>query len=144
MYFDCEIGGNFKECAVEIDTYGNAYVAGSTSSSDFPTVNVFDPIYHGLRDAFIMKIDLRWGSLHDASYLGGSAEECYESCSLSIDPTGAAYITGATKSSDFPMTVGSLQGGWDLFVAKVTPGGAYLQYAMVMGALWMIMVEVLL
>lgn len=38
---------------IGIDSGGNAYVAGYTSSGDFPVVNAVQPVFGGMYDAFV-------------------------------------------------------------------------------------------
>jgi hypothetical protein len=110
---------------VAVDGAGNAYVAGVTASTDFPTANAFQSAFGGGLvdgDAFVAKIDAAGSDLAYSSYLGGSADE--HSGGIAVDGSGNAYVTGYTASTDFP-TANPLQpangGPTDAFVAKIGP-----------------------
>jgi len=55
-----------------VDASGNAYVAGSASSSNFPSTNAIQPTNHGSGDGFIAKLDPTGRTLVYATYLGGT------------------------------------------------------------------------
>jgi len=104
-----------------VDSSGNAYVTGSTASTNFPTANPLQPANGGGYDAFVAKLDAAGSTLLYSTYLGGSQEE--ESYSIAVDSSGnAAYVTGSTLSTNFP-TANPLQpangGNADAFVAKL-------------------------
>ena len=112
---------------IAMDSKGSFYVIGSTDSADFPTIGAVQSKKAGDTDAFIAKLDSSAAKLLYSSYLGGSAKERGDS--VAVDPNGIAYITGSTKSLDFP-TVNPLQGsnggGQDVFVAAVNAAGTAL------------------
>ncbi len=130
------LGGNDSDhgYAVATDGSGNAYVAGTTSSPDFPTTSgAFDTDHNG-DDAFVVKVEVDGMSLAYATFLGGSGVE--NGYGLAVDETGSAYVTGNTTSSDFPVKGGfdsTLAGYEDAFVVKVNPDGAGLSYATYLG-----------
>jgi Beta-propeller repeat len=129
--------------AVAVDNAGNAYIAGTTSSLDFPvTPGVVFPTHGGCSgscyDAFIAKINTTGGGLIYATYLGGTGDDFANA--IAIDGAGNAYVTGATNSTDFPTTDGALQrscGGTcfrnDGFVAKLNATGSALLYSTYLG-----------
>ncbi|HEV2350698.1 MAG TPA: SBBP repeat-containing protein [Terriglobia bacterium] len=138
-------GGADTGTSIAIDSSGNAYVAGKTTSPDFPvTTGVFQPVYGGEGDGFITKIAPAGSSLVYSSFIGGSASDSVQA--LAIDSSGSAYLTGSTESSDFP-TVTPLQIGNDgcsvvngsqsctpdAFVVKVSPSGASKVYSTYLG-----------
>ncbi len=106
---------------IAVDSSGNAYVTGSTASTNFPTANPLQPANGGGYDAFVAKLDATGSTVLYSSYLGGSQEE--EGYGIAVDSSGnAAYVTGYTLSTNFP-TVNPLQpangGNADAFVAKL-------------------------
>src|SRR5262249_21640837 len=109
--------------AIAVDNSGNAYVAGHTASTDFPTAGApFQPTLGGGLDAFIAKLNPSGSSLLYSSYIGGSKDE--KSWGLAVDAKGTAYAAGTTSSSNFRTTPGALRGtnsliGTDVFVIKV-------------------------
>jgi Chitobiase/beta-hexosaminidase C-terminal domain/Beta-propeller repeat len=98
---------------IAVDGSGNMYVAGSTTSADFPTANAYQESYRGnicrpfasptLRpcpDAFVTKLDPTGTTLLYSTYFGGA--EWDEAFGLAVDAEGNAYLTGTTRSPDFP------------------------------------------
>jgi len=121
--------------SVAVDAPGAAYVTGWTNSSDFPTAGSLDPIHNGGWDGFVLKVDPNGSSFLYSGFLGGSDVDYGHG--IAVDASGAAYVTGTTRSSDFP-TVGdlgpTLRGGADAFVSKVSPLGDGLVYSGTFGA----------
>jgi len=125
--------------ALAIDAAGNAYVAGSTESQDFPTVNAFQPTNNtgpvGLT-GFVAKLNATGSALVYSTYLGGSFED--RALGITVDTQGNAYVTGDSKGGDFPTTSGVVQptapfpicsaGSLcrDPFVAKLSPTGSLI------------------
>ena len=102
------LGGNSSEFgnAIAIDTTGRAYVAGDTSSSDFPvSASAFDTSLGGFSDAFLARLAADGHALEYATFVGGAASE--QGNDLAVDATGRMYLTGFTTSSDFPTTPGA-------------------------------------
>jgi hypothetical protein len=127
---DCEISHHTHSCAVAVDNSGKIYVAGRTNSSNFPMKMAYQSIFRdgGVpgSDAFMAKIDpAQWGvlSLVYSTYLGGTDEECIRDCAIAVDAQGMAYVSGSTRSTNFPTTTLAMQktfgGGIDAFVAKI-------------------------
>ncbi|MFC2156853.1 ankyrin repeat domain-containing protein [Acidobacteriota bacterium] len=122
------IGGSEGECAYSIlhDPRGFVYVAGYTTSNNFPTTSsAYDTDYSGGDgDAFILKMDKDLTTLVSSTFLGGSGtENDWRSPELVQDGDGNIYIAGNTASEDFPTTSGVFQekyngGGRDVFLSK--------------------------
>jgi hypothetical protein len=138
-------GGAETGTSLAIDSSGNAYVGGKTTSPDFPiSASAFQPVYGNGGDGFIAKIDPTGSTILYSSFLGGSAIDSVQG--VAIDSSGNAYLAGSTQSSDFP-TVNPLQigndgctsvGGTlsctsDVFVTKVSPSGDALVYSTYLG-----------
>jgi len=128
-------GGDGDEAwAIAVDGSGNAYVTGMTWSSDFPALNPFQP-YQARYDAFVTKLSSSGNSLIYSTYLGGGEGE--EGRSIAVDGSGSAYVTGETRSSDFPTQnpyQGTFQGGYsDAFVTKLSSSGNSLIYSTYLG-----------
>jgi beta propeller repeat protein len=125
------LGGSSADNAysVAVDGAGAVYVAGTTSSSNFPTVNP----YQGdqpLADAFITKIDPAGATVVYSTYLGGGGTD--QGFGVAVDAAGQAYLAGATDSLDFPTVNGALPaplGNTDGYLAKLSSTGAALLYA---------------
>src|SRR5207249_838685 len=82
---------------IALDSSGNAYVTGDTLSTDFPTLNPFQPAMRGEEDAFVAKLNAA-GSLVYSTYLGGSNDDF--GSGIAVDSSGNAYVTGFTNSTD--------------------------------------------
>jgi beta-propeller repeat-containing protein/centrosomal CEP192-like protein len=120
---------------IAVDSFGNAYVAGFTSSVDFPTKNAFQSANAGFLDAFVTKLSPSGSTLVYSTYLGGTGEE--QCTGIAVDSAGHAYIAGATESTDFP-TKNAIQpthaGGLrDAFVTKIAGAGNALIYSTYLG-----------
>jgi len=143
------LGGTGEDTSVEIavSALGNAYVTGLTTSINFPTKPTdakFGP--GGGSDAFVTKFNAEGNQLIYSTYLGGSDNENYYPeleelgstyGGIAIDPIGNAYVTGLTRSSDFPITPGTyqqtLKGLSDAFVTKLNAAGNSLLYSTFLG-----------
>ena len=130
--------GNDSGKGIAVDSAGNAYVTGYTSSTDFPTTSgALNSHNGGGEDAFVLKLDPNGNVLY-STYLGGSGSD--HGLAIAVDSTGSAYIAGQTASVAFPTTPGVLQtsnhGGLsDCFVSKLNPGGNSLTYSTYLGGL---------
>jgi len=138
--FSTYLGGSAKDEAnsIAIDPATNVYVTGNTVSADFPLANAFqstqgDPF---AGDAFVTKLNSN-GSLSYSTYLGGSNTD--NGFGIAVDVPGNAYVTGATRSADFPVanpiqTANDLSTGTtDAFVTKLNSQGSALVYSTFLG-----------
>ena len=119
---------------IAVDGNGHAYVTGSTTSTDFQTVNPLQATYGGGRDAFVARLNAD-GDVVFSTYLGGSNRE--SGAHLTLDADGQVYVTGNTGSTDFPL-VDPLQaafggGDRDAFMAKVNAEGDALLFSTYLG-----------
>ena len=147
LIYSTYLGGNDTEwgSGIAVDADGNAYVAGATLSTDFPTtLGVFQPLCGGggacggasdAWDAFITKLDPTGSMPVYSTFLGGSASDLAEGIAVNVD--GNAYVTGHTNSSNFPTTLGAFQptlgGGFDAFVTRLNTTGSALVYSTYLG-----------
>jgi len=96
-------GSNEKANTVAVTESGKVFVAGETLSSGFPvTDGSFDTSYNGSLDAFVSKLDGSLTTLIASTFLGGGLDE--SATSIARDLCGNVYVTGYTRSSDFPAT----------------------------------------
>ena len=136
------LGGSGEDAgnAIAVDRKGNIYVAGSTTSRDFPLRNPAQRAAGGGHDAFAAKISADGSHLTYATYLGGSGFD--EARGIAVDGDGNAYLTGKTESPDFPAlnalqsrcvltTRGECAG--EAFVAKLSAGGSEVLYSTFLG-----------
>jgi len=132
-------GNNDNGEGIAVDSSGNAYVIGSTSSTDFPTQNPIDEAMEGICcDAFVTKIRAAGSELIYSTYLGG--EDHDSGFGIAVDNSGNAYVIGSTSSTDFPTQnpIQSYGGGLgaglgDAFVAKINAAGSDLVYSTYLG-----------
>jgi hypothetical protein len=118
--------------ALASDASGNIYVAGSTSSLDFPVSGAQQPTNKGSGDVFISKLDPTGHTLLYSTYLGGSSTD--EAESLAIDAHGNVVVSGTSLSNDFPHAgnLTSTDSGYTItenFVASLDATGSTLRYA---------------
>jgi len=130
------LGGSGYEnaMAIAVDSTFNCYVAGQTTSSDFPVVGAFQPLFGGSTDAFITKFGVNGNVLVWSSFFGGSSDEYLNG--MVIDGAGNAYITGYTYSTDLPLVSPLYQsnaGGADVFAARVNSTGSTLSWSTYIG-----------
>lgn len=135
--FSTYLGGSGNDIPnrVALDSSGNIYVTGGTSSANFPTMNPFQPSFAGGgSDAFVTKFNPSGSALIYSTYLGGSGSDV--GIGIVVDSSGSAYIGGNTNSLDFPTVnpfQASLAGANDIFVAKFNPAGSALIYSTYLG-----------
>src|SRR5215213_9774494 len=135
LVYSTYLGGGGGEIGADIavDSSGNAYVTGVTSSTDFPTVSPIQAA-HAV-DAYVTKINAAGSALVYSTHLGGTDTETGKS--IAVDSSGSAYVTGDTFSQDFPV-VNALQpapGSFarDAFVTKLNAAGTALVYSTYLG-----------
>ena len=112
---------------IAVDSSGNVYVTGDTSSTDFPTTtSAFQTTTSGYTDAFVSKLNAAGSALAYSTYLGGGGNE--RGSGIAVDSSGSVYVTGDTSSTDFPTTTSAFQtafgsGFQNTFVSKlnITP-----------------------
>jgi hypothetical protein len=145
LVYSTYLGGSESDFAtgIAVDRDGSAYVTGHTLSIDFPTSSSIQPGcptagFGGCDDAFVTKLSPDGASIVYSTYFGGTADE--GSNAIAVDGAGNAYVTGATRSADFP-TVNPVQPAFgsgpdyyqDAFVAKFSADGSALMYSTYLG-----------
>jgi len=122
--------------AIAVDSSGNAYVTGSTLSTDFPITSGAFQTRNGAGSgtAFVTKLSPTLGMVY-STYLGGSVSDT--GYAIAVDPGGAAYVTGETSSTNFPVA-GAIQssfggGAGDVFLTKLNGNGQTLAYSTYLG-----------
>lgn len=139
LVYSTYLGGSAEDqgLGIAVDTLGNAYVAGRTSSTNFPVTGAFQIANAGgADDAFVTKLNPAGSALVYSTYLGGDAQDIANG--IAVDSTSNAYVTGVTNSSDFPTTPLSLHpaylgGTSDAFVTKLNSAGILLVYSTFLG-----------
>ena len=138
LLYSTFIGGKFWEDVggIQIDANNNIYIAGSTSSSDFPTTpNCFESNYNGgYSDVFVLKLNWNCSDLLYSTFIGGSDKDC---CfDIALDYKNNSYITGYTFSSNFPVKFpyeSIYYNRSDAFVSKLNSEGTDLFYSTYLG-----------
>lgn len=125
--------GDDRAYGIAVDADGEAYVAGSTTSQNFPTRNPIQSDLEGGRSAFVLKLNAAGNGLLFSTYLGGNGSDT--AYGIALDPSGNSYVVGDTTSMDFPATAfqTSYRGSQDAFVAKVSADGRHLLYSTYLG-----------
>jgi uncharacterized protein (TIGR03437 family) len=143
------LGGSAEDVAlgIAVDGQDNAYVAGATSSANFPTTaGAYKTAYGGAGgnvhwpggDAFAAKLNAAGSALLYSTFLGGDQSEW--GTSIAVDSAGQAWVTGATLSANFPVTTDATQrtfGGTtgtgfptgDIFVSQLNAAGSALVFS---------------
>ena len=135
LVYSTYIGGTGADFgnAVALDSTGNAFVAGSTQSTDLPIKNPLQLGNVGQSDVFVTEVSST-GALIYSTYLGGALNDY--GTGIAVNAAGDVIVSGYTFSKDFP-TQSALQsvlsGGSDLFVAKFTPGSTTLKFSTYLG-----------
>jgi plastocyanin len=137
------IGGTEVDIAqaVAIDDAGALYVTGYTLSPNFPTTEgAFQrrlsegagTIYY---DVFVTKIDPSGSRIEYSTYLGGTDMDM--PAAIDVDSDGNAYVTGVTRSADWPTTSGAInnltRSAENAFVTKLSADGSSLEYSALLG-----------
>jgi|GEM_PF-1223484 len=135
LLYGTYLGGSSTDlvAALSVDGFGNAYIAGTAYSTDFPTTpgalkTKLTPSTPGTisSDGFLTKLNATGSTLIYSTYVGGSGADSITG--LGIDSAGNAYIIGQTGSGDFPATPGALaltgpEAPWT--PAELAPNGGF-------------------
>jgi len=119
---------------IAVDDSGCAYVTGETRSWNFPTKDPIQPVNDSSM-VFVAKLTSSGDGLVYSTYIGGWDARTEVGRAIAVDGSGCAYITGYTRSADFP-TVNPIQtyrGGLDVFVTKINSSGSALVYSTYLG-----------
>jgi hypothetical protein len=129
--------------ALVLDAAGDAFVAGSTASSNFPvTADAYQTVLGGSSNAFVAELNPAGTDQIYSTFLGGSGSDSAQA--IAVDSSGFAYVAGNTRSSNFPTTSAVLEGSsvgtsgyfeeWAqtasaAFAAKLSQNGSSLAYS---------------
>ncbi|HNJ43007.1 MAG TPA: putative Ig domain-containing protein, partial [Acidobacteriota bacterium] len=139
LVYSAFVGGSDMEVGLAIAVQsGNVYLAGSTRSSNFPTVIPLQPTYGGSNgfygDAFVVAINSSGTQVLSSTYLGGEGEDVATGIAV-LNGRGDVIITGQTKSTSFPLKSAfqsTIRGESDGFVARLFESRS-LTYASYLG-----------
>jgi hypothetical protein len=140
LVFSTYFGGSGIDSieTIAVDQAHTVFVAGYTTSSDFPLANPYQSVLQGSADGFLTRFAASGNSLIYSTYLGGGGPGYYNGTGIydiAVDNVGNVYATGETASSLHPL-VNPIQtfGGWiDAFVTKFSPTGSELLYSTYLG-----------
>ena len=125
LFYSTFLGGSGTDSgnSIAVDSLGRAYVAGGTTSTNFPVLNPIQAHLGGSQDAFVTKLSATGNALFYSTYLGGAAADSANS--IRLDNNANAYVGGITSSTNFPTTPGAFsrikKQGSDGWVAKIAP-----------------------
>lgn len=135
LVYSTYLGGSAWDIgsSIAVDSTHSAYVTGETQSPDFPTtVGAYNRTYTTAA-AFASKLSADGASLGYSTFLGSSYEG---GASIAVDPSGDAFIAGATAYSWYPTTIGALRRTslWmEAFVTRMNAAGSALVYSTFLG-----------
>lgn len=117
IYF-AMLGGNRDDVGsgIAVDGQGNAYITGTTDSTNFTTVHPLQPESGDFNDAFIAKLNPTGSALIYSTYVGGNGDD--KGFGIAVDNSGNAYVVGSTTSAEY-----SPVGGSDVFVLRLNAAG---------------------
>jgi hypothetical protein len=120
-----------RGAGIAIDRSGNAYVVGTTNSTNYPVASASQTTLRGPEDAFITKLNATGTGILFSTYLGGTWYDA--GAAIALDGSNNVYVTGHTVANNgvlnFPVTSGTIQmspggGLTDAFAAKFSSTGA--------------------
>ncbi len=126
LLYSTYVGGAGSDIfyGIAVDSAGQAWVTGSSSSGDFPVVSAYQPRLIGSQDAVVMKLGASGNVLY-STYFGLSGS--VNGRGIALDASGNAYVTGYISPGSVPATLGAFQaspqGGEDAFAAKFSTSG---------------------
>lgn len=154
LKFSTFLGGSGDDpaFALALDPSGNVYVAGETTSNDFPTTpGAYQPLPvnklttsssspTSATNAYVVKLNSDASQLVYSTFIGIDATQ--GAYNLAVDAAGDAYVVGQTSSTHFPVTAGVFQPAaghpansiYSIgFVLKLNPAGSALAYSTYLG-----------
>ncbi|MCW3054582.1 MAG: Cell surface protein, partial [Chthonomonadales bacterium] len=156
LIYSTLLGGSSSDyaSAIVLDSSGNAFITGSTTSPDFPiTSGAFQTVYKskGSGNAYVTKLNSTGSAVIYSTFLGGTGANPGDPVSdgdagtaITIDGAGNAYVTGPTSSTDFPTTANAPVRNFTRpagstntisFVTELNPTGAALVYSTYLGGI---------
>lgn len=142
LIFADYIGGSSQDFgyAIALDATNNIWLAGSTSSSDFPVVDAYQGTFPGGFNGFLTKVSADGSSLLYSTYLGGNGADF--PAGIALDATQNIIVGGYTSSTNFPVAnayqstpsanQAGMYGNYG-FITKFTPTGSALVFSTYLG-----------
>jgi len=126
LIFSTYFGGSGSDSSAGIaldSETGHVYIAGTTDSTDLPTVNPTQATFGGGLDIFVAELDPTGAPLYFSTYLGGTGDD--QGSRVAVDSVGNVFVGGLTNSTDFP-TANAIQatnsGGYDVTLTEFSDG----------------------
>jgi hypothetical protein len=139
LVYSTYLGGSSHDDAegIAVDAAGEAFVVGTTQSTNFPTRSAIQSSNRGGIDAFVAKLSTDGSALVYSTYLGGTSNDLADA--IAVDAAGEAFVAGYTSSTNF-RTASALQAfhatdssSYDAFVSKLSAAGTTLVYSTYLG-----------
>ncbi len=133
------LGGSRDDdiAALALDDQGRVYVAGTTNSTDFPTINGSDSSFNGDWDGFAARLSANGSTLEFSTFLGGKGLD--NATGIAVDNSYRAHVVGTTAASDFPTTPDafdrSFGGPSDIYLVRLSASGSHWEYSTFLGGL---------
>ena len=139
LIYSTFIGGSESDAgyAIANDGSGNAIVAGTTSSVNYPaTTGAYDISQNTNYDGFVTKLNSSGSSLIYSTFIGGNSEDRFNS--MVVDGYGNTFMTGYTSSTNYPTSTGAFETSYnggldDAFVTSLNATGSDLLYSTFIG-----------
>ena len=138
LLFSTFVGGGDAEWphATVVAPNGTVYVTGYTLSFDFPTTEgAYQRVTKGNEEVYVLHLSADGSELLWATLIGGSGQDI--AWDLAVGTDGRVYVTGMTRSANFPTTQGAYlrtrEGGSDAFVVCLAADGGSLVYSTLLG-----------
>jgi Beta-propeller repeat len=110
-----------SSAGMAVDVSGYTYLTGQTYSVNFPATSETN---RGNGDVFVTKLNPSGTGIVYSTIIGGSQLDGGRG--IASDSAGNAYVTGYTRSTDFPVTVNHFSTGQHAFALKLDITGNIL------------------
>jgi hypothetical protein len=108
--------------SIVVDSLGRIYIAGWTTSDDFPTTSDGDTTFGGISDGFVTLLSADGSAIEYSSYIGGIGDDSITDIALNAEEN-ILYAVGFSSSTDLPVSPDAaydrLSGGYDGFLGKL-------------------------
>lgn len=138
VVYSTYLGGSVLDRALGVvaNGAGNAFIVGTTNSSDFPTANAFQPTLGSplTNDVFVANINPAGTAFVYSTFLGGDNIDNGEA--IALDANDQPVVTGFAVSNNFPLKnpLQSVKNGFsDVFITKFNSGGGGLVFSTFLG-----------
>src|SRR6202042_2591931 len=113
--------------AVTVDSQGEAYITGFTTSSDYSTKNALYPKLIGNQNAFLTKVNAAGSALVYSTYLAATT-----GYGIAVDASGNPYVAGTNTNSQFPLMNAiqpAIENGSDTFLSVFSADATSLTFS---------------